>query len=202
MAAAEAQTLDVTRDVAMLSWYFLISGAFFTGVFLLLVWRTVPAAATWLLAGVAARIGVCALRTVRASRDSASRPELLSEASLPTMTLMLSLYPAFVLLSFTKIDLRNYDPRLVGGLVLGLYFVVAASLAWRGWGRVNAAAAALRAFIACGRAPHSSRNARIGSANAARVGGNHAAISDVLSNTAAAATWVIGSGGLSSGKPG
>jgi len=94
------------------------------------------------------RIGVSALRTVRASRDSASRPELLSEASLPTMTLILSLYPAFRLLSATKIDVRHDDPRLVGGLVPGRYFVVATSLAWRGWGRVNAAAAALGAFIA------------------------------------------------------
>jgi len=136
------------EENTIMPWYWLIFALFFAGVFLLLIALTVPAAAPWLLGGAALRIGVSALRTIRASRDSASRPELLSEASLPTMTLMLSLYPAFLMLSATNIDLRDYDPRLVGGLVLGLYFVVAASLAWRGWGRVNAAAAALRAFIA------------------------------------------------------
>lgn len=145
------------EENAMMPWYLLIFGTFFTAMFLLLVVWTVPAAAPWLLAGVAVRIGVSALRTIRANRDSGSRPELLSEASLPTMTLMLSLYPAFVLLSVAKVDLRAYDPRLVSGLVLGLYFVVAASLAWRGWRRVNAVSATLRAFIARDRAQMQAR---------------------------------------------
>lgn len=136
------------EDNPLAPWLGLLVGGFFAGVCGLIVAWMLPAAAPWLLGAATLRLGITALRALRARRDSASRPELLGEAALPTVALMLSLYPAFILIETLDIDLRAYDARTTGALVLGGYFLVAGALAWRGWARVQAAGAALRAFIA------------------------------------------------------
>jgi hypothetical protein len=118
------------------------------GLFALLVAMTQPELAPWLLASAALRLSVSVLRTLRARRDPGPRPELLSEAGIPTAALLLALYPSVLLMMKLSIDIGTIGRQNLALLLLGLHLLVAGGLATLGLRRIRRATTELRAFVA------------------------------------------------------
>jgi hypothetical protein len=127
----------------------LIGVTFFLFVlFAFFVAMTSAHAVPLLLAGATLRLGVCVLRTMRARRDSGPRPDLLPEAGIPTLSLMLALYPAFVVLAGLDIDTSAIGSQGLALCALSLHLVVAGVISALGIRYVHRATTELRAFVA------------------------------------------------------
>lgn len=118
------------------------------GMLLLGIHHLIPDAFPWLLMGTLIRIGYSMLVTIRARNDTAWRPELLSEAALPSLAMSATLFPGILLFEIAEDWTKSLDPNTLGLVALVLYFLIVVVLTRLGLRNVWEFAADLRAFIA------------------------------------------------------
>ena len=143
--------LSVAAGGAMSSWDRKVMyglALFLMSLVALVIAVSVPAAAPWLFAAAVLRVGLSALRTLRARRDSGPRPDLLPESGIPTMALYLAVYPAVMFCLVFDVKFREFEAQGLALVMLGLHVAIAGWLAWLGVRRVRRTEEDLRAFAA------------------------------------------------------
>lgn len=118
------------------------------GMLLLGTYFFLPDAFPWLLLGTLIRIGYSMLVTIRAGNDTAWRPELLPEATLPSIAMSALMLPGVLLFEIAEDSVKSIDPNTLGVVALVLYFLIVVVLSGFGLRGVREFVADLRAFIA------------------------------------------------------